>query len=87
MMEANSKAKQKKPRQPLYDDKEVRLSLLEMVRGRRAYSKICHNKHLSTGHMLQLQRTLVNKLSLMGQALKNHGDSALNCGSGLKMDF
>ena len=36
MMEENSKAKQKKPRQPLYDYEEF-MGLLEMVRGSRAY--------------------------------------------------
>ena len=46
MMEENSKAKRKKPRQPLYDDKEF-TELLEMVRGFRADSKVCHDKHLT----------------------------------------
>ena len=60
MMEENSKAKRKKPRQPLYDEEEF-TDLLEMVRGSRAYSKVRHDKHLSAGLMLRLQRTLVNK--------------------------
>ena len=60
MMEENSKAKRKKPRQPLYDEEEF-TELLEMVRRNRAYSKVRHDKHLTTGLMLRLQRTLVNK--------------------------
>ena len=36
MMEENSKAKRKKPRQPLYDEEEF-TELLEMLRGSRAY--------------------------------------------------
>ena len=51
MMEENSKAKRKKPRQPLYDEEEF-TELLEMVRGSRAYSKVRHHKHLTTGLML-----------------------------------
>ena len=60
MMEENSKAKRKKSRQPLYDEEEF-TELLEMVRGSRAYSKVRYDKHLTTGLMLRLQRTLVNK--------------------------
>ena len=60
MIEENSKAKRKKPRQPLYDEEEF-TELLEMVRESRAYSKECHDKHLATGLMLRLQRTLVNQ--------------------------
>ena len=62
MIEENSKAKRKKPRQPLYDDKEFTefKQFLEIVRGFRAYSKLHHDKHLTTGLMLPLQRTLVN---------------------------
>ena len=60
MIEENSKAKRKKPRQPLYDEEEV-AELLEMLRGSRAYSKVCHDKHLTTELMLRLQRTLVYK--------------------------
>ena len=59
MMEENSKAKRKKPRKPLSDDKEL-AEFLEMVRGLRAYSKVRHDKHLTTGLMLRLQRILVN---------------------------
>ena len=65
MMEENSKATRKKPRQLLYDEQEF-TELLEMVRGSRAYSNVCHDKHLTIGLMLRLQRTLVNKP--MGQA-------------------
>ena len=50
MTEENFKAKRKKPRQPLYDEEFT--ELLEMVRGNRAYSKVCHDKHLTTGLML-----------------------------------
>ena len=57
MMEENSKARQNKLRKPLYDDKEF-TEFLEMVRGFRAYSKVRHDKHLTTGLMLWLQRTL-----------------------------
>ena len=61
MMEENSKAKRKKPRQLLYDE-EVFMELLEMVRESRAYSNVGHDKHLTVGlNMLGLQRTLVNK--------------------------
>ena len=60
MMEENAKAKRKKPRQPLYDEEEF-TELLEMVRGSRVYSKVRHDKHLTTRLMLRLQRTLVNK--------------------------
>ena len=60
LMEENSKAKRKKTRQSLYDEEEF-TELLEMVRGSRAYSKVRHDKHLTTGLMLQVQRTLVNK--------------------------
>ena len=60
MMEENCEAKRKKPRQPLYDDKEF-TELLEIVRGFRAYSKVRHDKHLTAGLMPRLQRTLVNK--------------------------
>ena len=60
MMKENSKAKREKPRQPLYDEGEF-TEMLEMVRGSRAYSKVRHDKHLTTGLMLRLQRTLVNK--------------------------
>ena len=56
MMEENTKAKQNRSRQPLYDEEKF-TELLEMVRGSRAYSKICHDKHLITGLMLQLQKT------------------------------
>ena len=59
-MEENSKVKREKPRQPLYDEEEF-TELLEMVRGSRAYSKVRHDKHLTTGLMLRLQRTLVKK--------------------------
>ena len=71
MMEENSKAKRKTLRQPLYDDKEF-MEFLEMVRGLRAYSKVGHDKHLTTGLMLRLQRTLVNKPWFMGQAYLSH---------------
>ena len=57
MMEENSKAKRKNPRQPLYDDEEF-TKLLEMVKRSRAYSKVRHDKHLTTGLMLRLQRSL-----------------------------
>ena len=52
-MEENSKAKQKKPRRPLYDDKEFMMSL-EMVKGGRAYSRVRHDIHFTTGLMFQL---------------------------------
>ena len=59
MMEENSKANGKKPKQPLCDE-EGFTELLEMVRGSRAYSKVRHDKHLTTGLMVRLQRILVN---------------------------
>ena len=89
MMEDNSKAKRKKPRRPLYDKEEF-TELLEMVRGSRAYSKVRHDKHLTTGLMLRLQRALVKSLDLWVRLMchfKNHSESALICGSGLKMAF
>ena len=61
MRKENSKAKRKKPRQPLYDEEEF-IELLQMVRGSRAYSKVRHDRHLTTVLMLRLQRTLVNQL-------------------------
>ena len=60
MMEEDSKEKQKKPTQPLYNVKEF-TELQEMVRVFRAYSKVRHDKHPTAGLMLRLQRTLVNK--------------------------
>ena len=68
MMEENSKAKRKKPRQPLYDEEEF-TELLEMVRGIRAYSKVHHDKHITTGLILRL--------------LKDPGEQALIYGSGM----
>ena len=60
MMEENSKGKSKKLRQPFYDAEEF-TELLQMVRGNKAYSKVCQDKHLTARLMLQLQRTLVDK--------------------------
>ena len=60
MMEENSKAKRKKPKRPLYDDKEF-MVLFEMVKGGNAYSKIQHDKRFTTGLMLELQRKVVNQ--------------------------
>ena len=58
MMKENSKAKRKKPKRPLYDDKEI-MVLFEMVKGGKAYSKVQHNKRFTTGLILELQRTVV----------------------------
>ena len=41
MKEENSKAKRKKPKRSLYDDKEF-MVLFEMVKGGKAYSKVQH---------------------------------------------
>ena len=60
MMEENSKAKGKKPKRPLYDDKEF-IVLFEMVKGVKAYSKVQHDKRFTTGLVLELQRTVVNQ--------------------------
>ena len=60
MMEENSKAKRKKSKRPLYDDKEF-MVLFEMVKGGNAYSKIQHDKRFTTGLMLELQRRVVNQ--------------------------
>ena len=60
MMEENSKAKRKKPKRPLYDDKEF-MVLFEMVKRGNAYSKIQHDKRFTTGLMLELQRKVVNQ--------------------------
>ena len=86
MMEDNSKTKRKKPRQPLYDEEEFTESL-EMVRGSRASSNVRHDKNLTTGLMLRLQRTLVNKPWSDCVTLKNHSESALICRLGLKTAF
>ena len=59
-MEENSKAKQKKPNWPLYDDKEM-MALFEMVKGGKAYSKVQHDKRFTAGLMLELQRTVVSQ--------------------------
>ena len=56
MMEGNPKAKRKKHKRPLYDDKEL-MVLFEMVKGGKAYSKVQHNKRFTTGLMLELHRT------------------------------
>ena len=60
MMEENSKAKRKRPKRPLYDDKEF-MVLFEMVKGGKAYSKVQHDERFTTGLMLELQRTVVNQ--------------------------
>ena len=59
MIKENSKAKGEKS--------EEFMEWLEMVRGSRAYSKVPHDKHLTTGLMLPLQGILVNKPLSMGQ--------------------
>ena len=59
MTEENSTAKRKKPKRPLYDDKEF-MMLFEMVKGGNAYSKVQHDKRFTTGLMLELQITVVN---------------------------
>ena len=70
MMEENSKAKRKKPRKPLYDDKEF-TEFLEMVRGLRAYSK-------STPRQASHYRANAS-------TAKNTGEQALIYGSGLSV--
>ena len=60
MMEENSKAKRKRPKRHLYDDKEF-MVLFEMVKGGNAYSKVQHDKRFTTSLMLELQRTVVNR--------------------------
>ena len=67
MMQENSKTKWKKPKQSLYDDKEL-MVLFEMVKGGKAYSKIQHDKRFTTGLMLELQRSVVNQPWSVGQA-------------------
>ena len=67
MIEENSKTKRKKSKRPIYADKEF-MVLFEMVKGGRAYSKVQHDKHFTTGLMLELQRTAVNRHSSVGQA-------------------
>ena len=66
MMEENSRAKRRKPRQLLYDDEEF-TELLEMMRGSRAYSRVRHDKHLTTAK----------------NPAKNPGEHALTYESGL----
>ena len=53
MMDLNSKAKLKKPKRPLYDDKEF-MVLFEMVKGVKAYSKVQHDKRFTAGLVLEL---------------------------------
>ena len=60
MMEQNSETKRKKPKRPLYDDKEF-MVLFEMVKGGEAYSRVKHDKRFTTGLMLELQGTVVNQ--------------------------
>ena len=60
MMEENSKAKGKKPKRPLYGDKEF-MVLFEMVKGAKAYSNVQNNKRFSTDPMLERQRTVMNQ--------------------------
>ena len=67
MMEENFKTKRKKPKRPLYDDKEC-MEFFEMVKGGKAYLKVQHDKRFTTGLMLGLQRTIVNQPSSVGQA-------------------
>ena len=67
MMEENSKAKRKKSKRSLYDDKEF-MVLFEMVKGGKACSKVQHDKRFTTGFMLELQRSVVNQPWSVGQA-------------------
>ena len=60
MMGENSKAKWKKPKRPLYGDKEF-MVLFEMVKGAKAYSSVQNSKSFSTDPMLVLQRTVMNQ--------------------------
>ena len=61
-----------------------------MVRGSRAYSKVRHDNHLTTGLISTArdpgEQALMYESGLC-VALKNHGESALICGSGLKTAF
>ena len=59
-MEENSKAKRKRLKRPLYDDKEF-MVLFEIVKGGSAYSKVQHDKRFTRGLMLELQRTVANR--------------------------
>ena len=59
MKEENSKAKRKRPKRPLHDDKDF-MVLFEMMKGGNAYSKVQHDKRFTTGLMFELQRTVVN---------------------------
>ena len=67
MMKENSKEKRKKPKRPLYDDKEF-IVLFETVKGGKTYSKVQHEKRFTTGLMLELQRTVVDYPWSAGQA-------------------
>ena len=67
MVEENSKAKRKKPKRSLYNDKEF-MVLFEKVNGGKAYSKVQHDKRFTTGLMLELQRSVVNQPWSVGQA-------------------
>ena len=80
MMEENSKAKRKKPRQPLYDDKEL-TELLQMVRGFRAHYRANASTAKNVG-----EQALIHGSGLC-ITLKNHGQSALIRRSSLKTAF
>ena len=67
MTEENPKAKRKKPKRSLYDDKGF-MVLFEMVKGGKAYSKVQDDKRFITGLMLELQRTVMNQPCSVGQA-------------------
>ena len=66
MMGENSKAKRKRPKLPLYDDKEF-MALSEMVKRGKAYSVVQHNERFTTGLVLELQITDVNQPWSVGQ--------------------
>ena len=89
MMEENSKAKRKKPRQPLYDEEEF-TKLLEMVREQSLLKSMPrqasnYRAYASTAKDPGQQALIYGSGSWV--TLKNHGESALICGSGLKMAF
>ena len=63
MMEENSKAKRKKPKRSLYDNKEF-MVLFEMVKGGKAYSKVQHNKCLLQASCLNCKEPLWTSLDL-----------------------
>ena len=85
--ELQSKAKEAQTT-PYYEEEFT--ELLEIMRGSRAYSKVCHNASNYGAYALTAkdpgEQALIYGSGLC-VTLKNHGESALIRGSGLKTAF